>query len=317
MEDGKAEGQKSGSLKGETKDIGFGKSTGNSNARFINKDGSINVLRKGLPFLRPYDFYHYLITIQWRTFLLLVSTSFFLLNFFFALLYTYLESVVLSGIVNDNSAQEFWESFFFSVQTVTTVGYGAVSPVSLVAQVLSSVESFIGLLGIALITGLLYGRFSRPEAKIKYSKNALIAPFQDGKALMFKMANQRSSKLIEAEVKVVMSYDKDGTRVFQNLGLQLQRINFFALSWTIVHPINEESPLHGFKEGSLGACNAEIVILVKAFDDTFSQTVYSRMSYKCEEFVWNAKFTSSIQEEDGQMTIDLAALDNYNLVQDL
>jgi inward rectifier potassium channel len=291
----------------KNKELGFGSSSSTTNARFINKNGDINVRRKGLPIIRPYDLYHSLITISWGKFLLLVTSSFVLINLTFATAYAYLENSALSAIDTVSAVQKFWDSFFFSVQTMTTVGYGTMSPISNAAKVLSSIESFIGLLGIALITGVLYGRFSRPQTKIKYSKNVLIAPYLDGKALMFKMANQRSSKLIEAEVTVVFSYMKDGKQKFESLGLELKKINFFALSWTVVHPIDAHSPLKNFQPED----DAEVVILVKAFDDTFSQTVYSRMSYLSNEFVWNAKFNSSIKQEDGQMMIDLSHLDDY------
>ncbi|MFT6745823.1 MAG: inward rectifier potassium channel [Glaciecola sp.] len=293
--------------KNKEKELGFGKSSGDSNVRFINKDGSINVLRKGLPLIRPYDTYHSLITIGWTKFLGLVACAFFLVNFLFTLVYYFLGSAVISEVTQIKGVQRFWDVFFFSVQTMTTVGYGAMSPISSAAKTISTVESLIGLLGIALMTGVLYGRFSRPQTKIKYSKNVLIAPYQEGKALMFKMANQRSSKLIEAEVTVVFSCTKNGKQVFEKLPLELEKINFFALSWTVVHPIDDDSPLKGFNPED----DAEVVILVKAFDDTFSQTVYSRMSYVSADFVWNAKFESSIKQEDGQMMIDLGKLNNY------
>lgn len=298
----------------ESKDLGFGKKTSSGSARFVKNDGSINVLRKGLPFFRPYDFYHSLISMGWGKFVVLVSLSFFLVNLIFAGLYTCIENQALSAIDETSTLQKFWDSFFFSVQTMTTVGYGAISPISLWAKIISSIESFIGLLGFALVTGLLYGRFSRPMMKIKYSKNVLISPFQEGKGLMFKMANQRSSKLIESEVTVVFIGIKDGARIYHNLELQLSKINFFALTWTIVHPINEDSFLYGKTEEEINELDAEIVILVKAFDDSFSQTVYSHMSYKANEFVWDAKFETSIFEEDGKMAIDLEKISDYKKV---
>ena len=298
----------------ENRDLGFGKKTSANSARFISKEGEINVIRKGLPFFRPYDFYHNLNAMGWGKFILLITISFFLANLGFAALYTIIENKSLSAVNDTSELQRFWDSFFFSVQTMTTVGYGAMSPVSNWAKIISSVESFIGLLGFALVTGLLYGRFSRPMMKIKYSKNILVSPFKDGKALMFKMANKRSSKLIESEVTVVLIGNKDGNRVYHNLDLQFRKINFFALSWTIVHPITEDSFLFDQTPESLKEIDAEIVILVKAFDDSFSQTVYSRMSYKHDEFVWNAKFDSSIFEEDDKMAIDLQKLDNYTKI---
>lgn len=293
----------------EEKDIGFGKKQLEHSVRLINPDGSINVKRKGLPWFRPFDLYHALMTMSWFRFMSLVTLSFFLTNLGFAGGYHYLEGKALSMSAGA-APQRFWDSFFFSVQTITTVGYGAISPVSNGAKILSSIESFIGLLSFALATGLLYGRFSRPLANIQYSKNVVVAPFNEGKALMYKMINKRSSKLIEAEVKMMVSLIKDGKRIYQNLDLQLSKINFFALSWTVVHPISEDSPLSHLTKENVAASDAEVIILVKAFDDTFSQTVYSRMSYKAEDFVWDAKFKSSISEQDGQMTVNLDELND-------
>ena len=292
----------------EKKDLGFGKGTSNPGTRFINKDGSINVIRKGLPIIRPYDLYHTLISINWLKFMVLISVSFFAVNLIFAWIYTFLENNSLSMV---DEQHRFWDSFFFSVQTMTTVGYGAISPISTAAKVVSSIGSFMGLLGFALVTGLLYGRFSKPMTKIRYSKNALISPFQEKNALMFKMANQRSSKLIEAEVTAVFSATIDGKLVYEDLKLQLRKINFFALSWTLVHLIDEDSVMFNHTIESLEKGDAEIVILMKAFDDSFSQTVYSRMSYKHDEFVWNAKFDSSIHNENGKIGIDLKKMDSY------
>jgi len=292
----------------EKKDLGFGKGASNTGTRFINRDGSINVFRKGLPFIRPYDLYHTLISINWLKFMVLISVSFFTVNLLFAWFYTILENNALSMV---DGQHRFWDSFFFSVQTMTTVGYGAISPISMAAKVVSSIGSFLGLLGFALVTGLLYGRFSKPMTKIRYSKNALISPFQEKNALMFKMANQRSSKLIEAEVTAVFSATIDGKLVYEDLKLQLRKINFFALSWTLVHLIDEDSVMFNHTIESLEKGDAEIVILMKAFDDSFSQTVYSRMSYKHDEFVWNAKFDSSIHNENGKIGIDLKKMDSY------
>ncbi len=301
-------------MKQEEKDLGFGKTATSNYTRFIQKNGDLNTGIKGLPFFRPYDFYHWLININWAIFLSLVFISFIVINLIFALLYTIIEKDALSIIAN-NFTDRFWDSFFFSVQTITTVGYGAISPVSNFAKILSSIESFMGLLGFALVTGLLYGRFSKPNTKIKYSNKILVTPFKEGKALMFKMANLRSSKLIEAEVKMLLNYTKENKRLFSDLELQINKINFFALSWTVVHPITNESPFKNLTSKDIEEMDVEIIILVKAFDDTFSQTVYSRNSYKYDEFVWNAKFNSSIFEEDGKMMIDLDKIDDYIILE--
>lgn len=297
----------------ENKELGFGKNS-NKDFRFINRDGGINVKRKGLPVFRPYDLFHALITMGWGQFLALTTLSFFLTNCGFAFLYMLGDDGSITALNNQEFFSEFWDSFFFSVQTITTVGYGYMSPSTGLAKLISSVESFIGLLGIALVTGLLYGRFSRPVAKIRYAKNAVIAPFKDGKAFMMKMANRRSSKLIESEVTMVLSVTKETGRVNLPMKLDLKKINFFALSWVVVHPIDNESPFNELTQEELEQGNAEVIILLKAFDDTFSQTVYSRMSYKHDEIVWNAKYISSIGAEGSQLTIDLDRIDDIEIL---
>tara|TARA_B110000211_G_C14008647_1_gene522031 strand:+ start:126 stop:1034 length:909 start_codon:yes stop_codon:yes gene_type:complete len=297
----------------KNKELGFGKNV-DKDFRFINRNGSINVKRKGLPVFRPYDLFHTLITIGWLKFLFLVGTSFFLINAIFALVYYLIGENSVSLVDHESEFDAFWDYFFFSVQTITTVGYGAMSPLLVSAKIISSIESFIGLLGIALVTGLLYGRFSRPVAKIKYSEFGVVAPFKGGKAFMVKLANQRSSKLIESEVRMLLSYNNENGRVNLPMELELKKIDFLALTWTIVHPIKEGSPWHGLTEEDLRKGNAEIIVLLKAFDDTFSQTVYSRMSYKHDEIVWGAKFKSSITTEGNQTTIDLARIDDIEIV---
>ena len=142
---------------------------------------------------------------------------------------------------------------------------------------------------------MLYGRFSRPVAKIKYSEFGVVAPFKDGNAFMIKLANQRSSKLIESEVRMLLSYSNENGRVNLPMELELKKIDFLALTWTIVHPIVEGSPWYDLSEEDLRKGNAEIIVLLKAFDDTFSQTVYSRMSYKHDEIIWGLNLNHLFQ----------------------
>jgi inward rectifier potassium channel len=297
----------------KNKELGFGKNV-DKDFRFIKRDGSINVKRKGLPLVRPYDLFHTLITMGWLKFLFLVGSSFFLINAFFAFVYCFLGEKSVSLVSLESEFEAYWDYFFFSVQTITTLGYGAMSPLIVSAKIISSLESFIGLLGIALVTGLLYGRFSRPVAKIKYSNFGVVAPFQEGTAFMVKLANQRSSKLIESEVRMLLSYSNENGRMNLPMDLELKKIDFLALTWTVVHPINEESPWFNLTEEDLRKGNAEIIVLLKAFDDTFSQTVYSRMSYKHNEIIWGAKFKSSITTENNQTTIDLARIDEIEIL---
>ncbi len=197
------------------------------------------------------------------------------------------------------------EAFFFSSQTLTTLGYGRISPVGTLASAAAAVESMMGLLGFALATGLLYGRFSKPEARILYSHNAVIAPFKDKTALMFRIVNERKNQLIEVEASLTLSLKSDQVNVRRFLALtpDIKKINFFPLNWTIVHSIDEESPLFGLTEQEANDLDAEVIVLIKAFDDTFSQTVYSRSSYKYSEIIWGAKFKSMMELGTPQGTI--------------
>ena len=294
----------------EFKDLGFGSKASNQTKRLINKDGSFNVERRGLPLKQSLSFYHSLLTISWMKFHTVVLVSYILINLFFASVYMWIGVENLQGIVGKTFIERFWDSFFFSVQTFTTVGYGRISPVGFTAGAVSAIESLMGLMGFALATGLIYGRFSRPDAKILYSENAVIAPYQDGKAFEFRIVNSRKNQLIEVELQVMLSMKEPESsktkRKFHELKLERQKVNFFALSWTVVHPIDDNSPLNGISEEDLINSDAEFLILLKAFDDTFSQTVHSRASYKYHEVVWGARFSNIFVESEKEITtIDL------------
>lgn len=273
------------------KDLGFGNKSFEFDQRLINKNGSFNVKKKGRPLLRPYDAYHALISMSWIKFLCLVCASYFIANLFFALIYVMVgieELSVSEGAFMGN----LYEAFFFSSQTITTVGYGRVNPVGFWAGVVSSVESLLGLMGFALITGLIYGRFSRPHARILYSKHAIIAPYMDINAFMFRIANKRSSELIEVQVKLVYTYfnHEQKKREYENLKLERSKVDFLAMSWTIVHPMDEDSPLYKITREKFEQQNGEFLVMIKGFDDSFSQEVYARNSYKNDEIVWGRKF---------------------------
>jgi inward rectifier potassium channel len=299
----------------EFQDLGLGTRTTGRGERMINQDGSFNVERRGLSYFEEKGIYHWLISMPWKRFVLLVLAGYILLNLFFACLYVIVGLETLDGMKAVSSTGKFMEAFFFSAQTFTTVGYGRVNPVGFWANSIASIESMGGLMAFALATGLLYGRFARPSVKILFSKNALIAPYRDTYALMFRIANQRSNQLIEVEVSVSFSFLNKADRSkreFRGLDLERQKINFFPTTWTIVHPITEESPLRDFNYQELMDSECEVVILIKAFDDTFSQTVYSRSSYRAEEMVWGAKFNIIYgQNSDGVTTVDLHRINEY------
>jgi inward rectifier potassium channel len=227
----------------------------------------------------------------------------------------------LGGITGKTVFGQFLDAFFFSGQTITTVGYGAIHPIGFWASIVSLIESMSGLLGFALATGLLYGRFSRPNAKIMYSKNAVIAPYRGITAFEFRIANARKNQLIEVDTLVMLSMrlteNGQTVRRYFELPLERKQINFFPLPWTIVHPINEDSPMYGINFDELKESGAEFMILIKAFDDTFSQSVHSRSSYSIDELIWGAKFKNIyVESSKGITAVDMRlfnqSLLNYN-----
>ncbi len=298
-------------------DIGFGKSA--NSTRNLNKDGTFNVERIGEPRFRHYEIYHRLITMSWTKFMSLIFASYLLVNFLFALMYYFMGAERLSMDTSHmHEGEKFMQSFFFSSQTLTTLGYGRIAPVGALASSISALEAMIGLLGFALATGLLYGRFSRPHARLLYSENAVVAPYREITGLMFRLTNLRRSQLIEVEVEVNIGYTEIGgkTRSFHQLPLERKKIPLFPTSWTIVHPIDESSPLYGKTSAELEEMKMEIFVLLKAFDDTFSQTVYSRTSYRASEIVVGAKFLPMFSVlENGKTLLDLRLISTIEKVE--
>jgi inward rectifier potassium channel len=264
--------------------------------RTINKDGSFNVQRTGLRW-RDANLYLKMIDSTWPWFLGIVLAVFLAVNVIFAFAYIAVGMQHLRGTEPELSA--FLNAFFFSVHTLTTVGYGNVYPVGGPANTVSALEAATGLMVFALATGLLYGRFSRPSARILFSDNALISPYQDGASLQFRVANARSNVLMNVEARVLlMTVDyADGQlkRDFVELPLERSTILFFPLTWTVVHPIDAASPLRGKTPEDLAKVAAEFLILLQGFDDTFSQVVHSQYSYRHDELVWGAKFTPAFR----------------------
>ncbi|EHQ24726.1 ion channel [Mucilaginibacter paludis] len=301
-------------------DLGFGTQAVVKNQRMFNQDGSINVKRKGLSFFNTANNYHRLITMGWGKFWALILSGYLLINLLFASIYLSLGIENLAGAQGHTPMEHFFDAFFFSAQTVSTVGYGHIYPLGIPMSSVSAIESMIGLLAFALATGLLYGRFSRPSAKIAYSKHLLVAPYlENGKALMFRLANQRRSTLIDLEIEVNFSYNEEvngkTVRKFIPLELERKRVSLLTLSWTVVHPLNDDSPLKDITSDDLIKTEANIAVLLKAFDDTFSQTVHSRTSYQYEEVVWNAKFTPMFaRDNEGHMLLDLGKISDHHLL---
>ncbi|MGA2878072.1 MAG: ion channel [Bryobacteraceae bacterium] len=284
--------------------------------RTINADGSFNVKRSGLRW-RDSNPYLMLIDTTWTRFLFVVFAAFLTVNMIFAAFYLMIGIEHLKGLESDMSA--FANAFFFSVHTLTTVGYGNVYPEGAWANAISSMEAATGLMVFAIATGLLYGRFSRPSARIVYSKKAIVAPYQDGTSLQFRVTNARKNVLMNMEARVLlMTVDNSEgqlKRSFVDLPLERQGVYFFALTWTIVHPIDSDSPFFGKSAADLARLSAELLILIQGFDDTFSQVVHSRYSYRHDEMVWGAKFIPSFKvDPKGDLVVEVDRIDEMKLV---
>jgi inward rectifier potassium channel len=303
-----------------TAESGFASNSSYSGGRFYNKDGSPNLSVKGVSYLERLSLYNSMLNVSTTKFIFVVILFYLLVNLIFAFIYTLVGVEHLGGIEQQSGLGKFWEAFFFSAQTLSTVGYGHVYPKSLLANSIAATESIMGLLTFALGTGMLYGRFSKPKAFIKYSKNALLAPFENGTAIMFRMVPYKSHYLMDAEVKLtlVMKVDENGmlTNRFYNLPLEYSRVNSLTLSWTVVHPINEDSPFFNLNIDDLNLAQAELMVFVKAFDESFSNTVVSRTSYLADEFVFGGKFVLMYNpnEQRNQTLLDITKLDEYEKV---
>jgi len=298
-------------------DLGFGTKGAESRVRLLNHDGSFNIRRKGLPFLKWFSAYHFLIQIPWWKFNLLVLATYAVINAIFGGIYMLVGLDGLTSIDGQTLADRYIQSIFFSSQALTTVGFGRVAPVSTGANIVTAIESLVGLMSLALATGLLYGRFSLPVAKIIFSHQAVVAPYERITGFMFRVANQRTNQLIEVSATVNMSRLETNAngqkyRQFHELPLERDSVNFFHLSWTIVHPIDESSPLYGITKEELDESDAEFLIMLKGFDDTFSQNVHARTSYKASEVVFGRKFKGIIQTgPDGVTEIELDRIHDH------
>jgi inward rectifier potassium channel len=301
-------------------DIGFGTKITDSASRLVNKDGSFNVRRINVSFDAWFDVFHRLTTLSWGKFIGLVFVVYFLVNSLFSVIYVLIGTSHLQGIKGVTGVERFWQTFFFSAQTLTTVGYGHIAPVGVLVSAVSAIEALVGLLGFALATGLMYGRFSRPKSMIMFSQNAVIGPYLDMNALMFRMINQSRNELTEVTVEITLSRletlpNGTLTRKYYRLDLERNYVAFFPSSWTLVHPITEKSPLNGLSEEEFKASDAEFLIYVKAIEDTFLQPVHARGSYRFSEVIWGAKFRPlpTPLETSEMLIVDVQKIHDFDL----
>ena len=284
----------------EIKDTGLSSRYQTKTQRLINRDGSFNVRKTGIGKFESFNLYHFLVNISWTRFLFLALALYVLINFFFSVLYCLDGPENLGVEAGKGYIYGFLNAFFFSAQTLTTVGFGRINPHDNWTNIIATLEAGIGLMAFAIATGLLYGRFSRPATNIKFSSNAIFTDWgENGKALQFRVANSFSTEMIDAEVQVIASLletSNDGTEVrkFYNLNLEYKKIVFFPTVWTVNHIIDEISPLYGKTCQGITAGEAEFLILFKAYDDTFAQTVNARFSYRHNDLLWDVKFKRAI-----------------------
>lgn len=308
--------------KNEIEDTGLSSKFQTRTQRIIERNGSFNVKKTGIGRLESFNLYHYLINISWTRFFILALLFYIVINLAFTVCYVIAGPEHL-GIEKDlGSIHSFMNSFFFSAQTLTTVGFGRVNPQNAWTNIIATLEAGIGLMVFAVATGLLYGRFSRPATNMMFSRYAIFAKWGDNqKAFQFRVANAFTTEMMDAEVQVIASWLESGEegsemRKFYALKLEYAKIVFFPTVWTVNHVIDENSPLNGKTLDDMIKDEAEFLILFKAYDDTFAQTVHARFSYRHDELIWGAKFKRVILiDEKGKSFVSLDKMSELEKVE--
>ncbi len=288
------------------KDPGLGYNSQENSRGLINKDGSSNVVHVNKN-VNIDDLYIYFVEMSWGKFFFLVFLGYTFLNVFFGLVYT------LIGIEEITQPNEFFlydflNGFFFSAQTLTTVGYGGIAPHGVASNIVASFEAMLGLLSFSFITGLLYGRFSKPKAAIRFSDNLVLRNFKEHTALMFRLMNNRKTVMIEPEIKVTLvlnEEDKEGEykREFYELRLERDSIMYLPTIWTVVHEISKESPLYKYTKEQIKNMDGHVYILLKYYEESFGQKVYQATSYKFSDLKIDMKYASSSYFDEEGYTI--------------
>jgi inward rectifier potassium channel len=293
-------------------DPGFTKTYTGPLRRAINRDGSFNVTRRGAR-IHDLHIYQFLVSISWPSFIAILLAGYVAVNVGFALLYLSIGIDKLAGADISSPLNSALSAFFFSTHTFTTVGYGTLAPIGFWENTVASFEAMVGLMSFAIATGLLYGRFSRASARLVFSNNLVVTQHRGAPALMFRVANRRSSTLMEVEARIllmsVVMQGSNPTRKYDLLELEVPSIYFLPLTWTLVHPITPTSPLFGKTAEDLAAVQAEILVLMKGYDDAFRQTVHARYSYRHNEMVWGKRLKPAFHiDEKGDMVVDLTKI---------
>jgi len=291
-------------------DTGFGNNASNYGGRFINRDGSFNLRKEGVPFLRRFSIYHNMLTLPRWKFMGVIVLFYAIINLIYALIYLSAGIDQLQGVIATTNWGKFKEAYFFSTETFTTVGYGRVNPVGDGANLIASIEAMTGFLSFAIATGLIFGRFSRPQAFLIFSNRALISPYKDGTALMFRFAGYKDKHtLTDVQIRVniglQIGQDKAPAQYqYYDLALERTKVESLPMNWTVVHPIDDKSPLNGFSAEDMKVADVELYVLIRGFDDVYSNFVQQRTSYTYQEIKFDSKFIPMYRESaDGKTTI--------------
>ncbi|HEY4107978.1 ion channel [Puia sp.] len=291
-------------------DTGFGTNAASYGGRFINRDGTFNLRKEGVSFLNRFSIYHSMLTMPLWKFISLIVVFYFGINLVYSLVYMAVGLTELQGVIAATFWGRFKEAFFFSAETFTTVGYGRVNPVGDGANIVAAIEAMSGWLSFALATGLIFGRFARPKSHLVFSDLALVSPYKGKTALMFRFAPYKDNHtMTDVQIRVniglkTMQTDGNAEYVYYDLNLERTKVESLPMNWTVVHPIDEQSPLQGFTQEDMEASDVEIYVLIRGFDDVYSNVVQQRTSYTYHEIRFDGKFIPMYREsEDGRTTI--------------
>ena len=255
--------------------------------------------------LIPADLYHLLLTSSWPRLLGLLAIAYAAANALFALGY-----LIEPDAIENARPGSFTDAFFFSVQTMATIGYGRMVPRTFLANTLVTLETLTGLLALAMITGLVFAKFSRPTARVLFSRVAVIGRRDGVRAFMFRMANERGNNIVEAQVHVALARQEvtaegESVRRFYDLELARRLNPIFPNTWTVIHPIVDGGPLHHATATSLAVEDARIVVSVVGLDESYAQTVHARHSYGAQDIAWDARFVDIVtRDANGALRID-------------
>ena len=281
--------------------------------RFLNRDGSLNIHRMQNRKRLISDLYHYFLSIPWPKFFAFVILGYLLTNFVFAALYFLCGQDALNGIQQTPAWARFADCYFFSVQTLATIGYGHISPKGFFPNILVTIQALLGMLTLALTTGILYARFSHPTAMVTFSDKAIIGPHNGNQCFYFRVANERLNQVVEAHVTVTLiknevTKEGENTRKFYILPLEREYSPMFALSWTVRHTIDRNSPLWNMDHSKLLEDQVEILASLSGIDEIFSQTVSARISYTADDIVYGVRFKDILSRDNGKIRINLQGI---------